>query len=380
MKDRPPPVPLRTLLRLALLVTVCLRGFAVEPDLPVGEALRPSLTLSFVGDIMHHMVNAQMPDYDRLYDAVRGVLSVDDLSFANIEFPVDPSRAPDGYPIFNGSVEYVEAAIRGGFDVFALANNHTYDLGASGVDATREVFRKLGERVPIYTNGIRESRGADLAVTEILHRGWRIGFISITSFSNVWGSGPYINLVNYLDATTRTSFLDLVRSWSEEYDLLIVSVHAGVEYVLSPVPHKVEFFRDLSDAGADIVWTHHPHVLQPWERRGGGVIIYSAGNFVSGQRRHQSPSIPFGRWAPTGDTAVFQVLVEETRRGVESRLVHIPVFTTYLHPEHGLVLRRFDEMLLMDLPLPWRAFYFARYAFMRRFTATTAFAELGVAR
>ncbi len=370
----------RTFLCLALFGSLAMRLLAVEPDLSPADGPRPPLTLSFVGDIMHHMVNAQMPDYDRLYDAVRELLAVDDLSFANIEFPVDPSQPPAGYPIFNGSVEYVEAAIRGGFDVFSLANNHTYDLGPAGVAATREVFRDLAERVTIFTNGIREDRGARITPSEILHRGWRIGFVAITSFSNVPGSGPYINLVDYLDRPTRTRFLDLVRSWSDEYDLLVVSVHAGVEYVLSPAGHKVEFFRDLSDAGADIVWGHHPHVLQPWEHRNDGVIIYSAGNFVSGQRRHQIPDLPFGRWAPAGDTAIFQVRVEDRHGGVVSVLEHIPAFTTYLDPDHGFVLRTFDEVISAELSLPWRAFYLARYAFMRRFAATDAFRELGLAR
>ncbi len=377
MRSRPTARARRMAFCLALAGSIAL---AVEPDLPRVDGPRPSLTLSFVGDIMHHLVNAEMPDYDRLYDAVRDVLAVDDLSFANIEFPVDPAQEPAGFPVFNGSVAYIEAAIRGGFDVFALANNHTYDLGPAGVAATREVFRDLEARAAIFTNGIRSERGAELAATEIVYRGWRIGFVSITSFSNVWGSGPYINLVDYLNPTARSRFLDRVRSWSEEFDLLIISVHAGSEYVLSPVGHKVEFFRELSDAGAAVVWGHHPHVLQPWEHRNGGVIIYSAGNFISAQRRHQSPYVPFGRWAPTGDTAIFQVRVEDRQGGVESRLVRIPAFTKYLDPEHGLVLRTFDEVIAGELSLPWRAFYLARYAFMRRFAATEAFRELDLVR
>ena len=40
---------------------------------------------------------------------------------------------------------------------------------------------------------------------------------------------------------------------------------------------KLEVARQ---AGADLVIGHHPHVLQPWERVGDALILYSLGNFV----------------------------------------------------------------------------------------------------
>ena len=311
---------------------------------------------------MHHRRNAEMPDYDRLYDSVRRLLQVDDLSFANIEFPVDPSRPPAGYPIFNGSSAYLEAAVRGGFDVFALANNHTWDLGASGAAATQRVVRGLAEDAGIHANGIRSAVGAPIAPTEIRHRGWRIGFVSVTSFSNVPGSSRSINLVNYFDPGPRAAFLAAVRRWREQFDLLVVSVHAGEEYRTTPAPHKTAFLREISDAGAHIVWSHHPHVLQPWERRNGGLIVQSAGNFISAQRRYQSPHVPTGRWAPTGDTAIYQLRVESASSGPRVTTVRTPFFTMYDHPTHGLVLRSFDEVLALPLPVLWRAFYLARFA------------------
>ena len=37
------------------------------------------------------------------------------------------------------------------------------------------------------------------------------------------------------------------------------------------------------DAGARVVAGHHPHVTQPWEKSGRGVIFYSLGNLVFDQ-------------------------------------------------------------------------------------------------
>lgn len=339
------------------------------PDGVHGSRSRPPLVLSFVGDIMHHESNAAMSEFDRLYDSVRTLLQIDDLSFANVEFPVDPAREPSGYPIFNGSVDYLEAAIRAGFDVLSLANNHSFDLGVEGVVATQAVVGDLARMAGVHSSGLRSEPWRPIEVTAIDHRNWRIGFVAVTSFSNLAGSSPYINLVNYFDREVRRDFLASVELWSEEYDLLILSVHAGDEYVSVPVAHKARFLRELSDAGAHIVWSHHPHVLQPWEQRSGRVIIHSAGNFVSGQRRYQSPMVPFGRWAPTGDTTIYQLAVSQVAGRVEASVVRTPLFTMLDHPEHGLVLRSYEEVLADGVPMAWRAFHLARYPVMRRFVA-----------
>jgi poly-gamma-glutamate synthesis protein (capsule biosynthesis protein) len=45
----------------------------------------------------------------------------------------------------------------------------------------------------------------------------------------------------------------------------------------------VAFARAAIDAGASVVVGHHPHVTEPWERYGSGVIFYSLGNLVFDQ-------------------------------------------------------------------------------------------------
>jgi len=351
-----------------LLLVAAPNGHATEPFVidPLPQADRPPLVLSFVGDIMHHRLNAEMPDYDRLYDAVRPLLAVDDLSFANIEFPVDPAREPAGYPLFNGTRAYLDAAVRGGFDVLALANNHTFDLGETGVRGTSALVADLAAQAGVYASGIRSGDGGAIELGRIHHRGWLIGFVSVTAFSNVPGSSGYVNLVDYFDVGPREAFVAQVRRWSEEVDLLVVAIHAGVEYATVPAASKVDFFREVSDGGAHIVWGHHPHVLQPWESRDGRLIIYSAGNFVSAQRRYQSPHVPTGRWAPTGDAAVYQVRVERGASGARVTRVRAPLYTMFADPTHGLVLRSFDRVLAGELPVAWRAFYLARYSAARR--------------
>jgi poly-gamma-glutamate synthesis protein (capsule biosynthesis protein) len=63
-------------------------------------------------------------------------------------------------------------------------------------------------------------------------------------------------------------------------DFVIVLIHWGIERHSTPTAEQRRIGRAMLDAGASAVIGHHPHVLQGIERRGGGVIAYSLGNFV----------------------------------------------------------------------------------------------------
>jgi poly-gamma-glutamate capsule biosynthesis protein CapA/YwtB (metallophosphatase superfamily) len=70
-------------------------------------------------------------------------------------------------------------------------------------------------------------------------------------------------------------------------DVVIVSMHAGVEYMPRPNRPQIEFAHAAIDAGARVVVGHHPHVVEPWENimgpSGESVIFYSLGNLVFDQ-------------------------------------------------------------------------------------------------
>ena len=71
-------------------------------------------------------------------------------------------------------------------------------------------------------------------------------------------------------------------------DAVIVTPHWGEEYTANPSRAQRDLAKRLLDAGATMILGSHPHVLQPWEKyktRDGRetFVIYSLGNFVSGQ-------------------------------------------------------------------------------------------------
>jgi poly-gamma-glutamate synthesis protein (capsule biosynthesis protein) len=66
-------------------------------------------------------------------------------------------------------------------------------------------------------------------------------------------------------------------------DVIVVSMHAGVEYQNYPNVEQEKFAREAIDAGANLVLGHHPHVVQSTEKYNNGFIIYSLGNLVFDQ-------------------------------------------------------------------------------------------------
>jgi phenylacetate-CoA ligase len=64
-------------------------------------------------------------------------------------------------------------------------------------------------------------------------------------------------------------------------DVVVVSLHWGVEYCHVPAPEQMQIARSLIDAGATLILGHHAHVIQGVERHGNGLIAYGLGNAIT---------------------------------------------------------------------------------------------------
>ena len=74
----------------------------------------------------------------------------------------------------------------------------------------------------------------------------------------------------------------------EKADVSLCFLHVGEEYAGEPTEEVKKLCERLIDAGADVIFCAHPHVVQPMEwvtTAGGskGLVFYSLGNFVSNQ-------------------------------------------------------------------------------------------------
>jgi poly-gamma-glutamate synthesis protein (capsule biosynthesis protein) len=66
----------------------------------------------------------------------------------------------------------------------------------------------------------------------------------------------------------------------KQADIVVVLLHAGTEESSVPSVAQRTLAEAAIDAGALLVIGSHPHVLQPVEEYGRGLIVYSLGNFV----------------------------------------------------------------------------------------------------
>jgi len=209
---------------------------------------------------------------------VADVLAAADIAFVNLEAPFSDQGPPmsDRGMIFKTEPEMVAGLSLAGIDVVSTANNHARDSGSYGLEFTLDWLAKHG----IQAAGTGKTPEQAHAGVVIERNGVRFGFLAYTYDAN---NG------NHPDTDARIALLDAnqmrrdVEAMARRSNVVIVSMHAGYEYQPQPNKQQQEFARAAIDAGAQVVAGHHPHVRQPLEHYGGGVIFYSLGNLVFDQ-------------------------------------------------------------------------------------------------
>ena len=174
-----------------------------------------------------------------------------------------------------------------GIDILTTANNHCMDTGYSGLESTLN-FLDDAEIEHTGTNRSTEEQNKIL-IKEV--NGIKIAFLSFTYGTNGIGiPSDKSYAVNLIDEEFILSQIELAKK--ESPDLICASMHWGIEYQ-NPQNENQEKWADfLIENGVSIIFGSHPHVLQPMEYREVGLengeirkgfVIYSLGNFMSGQ-------------------------------------------------------------------------------------------------
>ncbi|WP_187615191.1 CapA family protein [Treponema phagedenis] len=101
----------------------------------------------------------------------------------------------------------------------------------------------------------------------INHNGWKILFLSVTEILNSYDAS--MKRLNYSPPTKkgRAQLLENIKKMRKENpcDLFVLSLHLyEEEYKRTVLESKKKWFRQLAENGIDIVWAHHPHVMQEW--------------------------------------------------------------------------------------------------------------------
>ena len=196
-------------------------------------------------------------DYGYPFRNVSDYFTQDDATFINLEGPL----TDEGYPAnktyqFRGPSHFINILTENSIEMVSLANNHTMDYGQVGYESTLSLLQGAGVS---YVE-----QNSTLLMT--LDGGLKVGVFGMV----------------YLSMDVEKMEMGIASLREQGAELVIVAAHWGYEGSYQINQEQKRIAHAAIDAGADIVWGSHPHVLQPVEEYGDGIIFYSMGNFSFG--------------------------------------------------------------------------------------------------
>jgi poly-gamma-glutamate synthesis protein (capsule biosynthesis protein) len=246
------------------------------------------LSILFLGDIMQHDSQIQAAynstsktyDYKACFQFVKPYFESVDIAIGNLELTL--AGAPfKGYPQFSAPDALPSALKEAGIDVLVTANNHSVDRSRKGIDRTIQVLDSMNI---LHTGTFRDivERMNDYPLI-LSKNGFTMALLNYTYGTNGIPV-PQPNVVNLID--TAVIRRDIEKAKKSSPDFIIVFTHWGVEYQSQPSKEQVKVAEFCFQKGAQIVIGSHPHVIQPmeWRKEKNELVVYSLGNFVSGQR------------------------------------------------------------------------------------------------
>lgn len=156
-------------------------------------------------------------------------------------------------------------------------------MGQAGIKDTLDILRS-NDIFPVGA-GENETEAREGVIVE--RNGWKVAFLSYAYPEDASVATAKRAGIATMDKENLKS--DIAR-WRQQADLVIVLMHAGVEYVSQPGVEQQAFARAAIESEADAVIGHHPHWPQSWEMYQGKPIFYSLGNLVFDQMWSQETS------------------------------------------------------------------------------------------
>jgi hypothetical protein len=263
-------------------------GTSPRPNSPAPSAAAPRspsssptanhtvITIGWVGDTTPGSKYGMPPNAGRaLFVNLRAQLRAPDLMIANCEGTYSTATTSKGSGpntfAFQAPPSYAYALKWAGIDLVNLANNHSHDYLAVGLQQTEAALRAVGIQyagVPGHTPVVNV-------------KGVRVAVLAFSPY-------PWNNNLNDLHKARK-----LVRAAAQQANVVVVLMHAGAEGAgETHTPHGPEyaygedrgnvraFAHAVIDAGADLVLGSGPHVVRGIERYKNRLIAYSLGNFA----------------------------------------------------------------------------------------------------
>ena len=302
----------------------------VQPVLT--RTLTEKLTIGAIGDILIHdtvyqdAFNGSTYNFNPIFENVKSKLESPDVLTANQESMLGGiDIGVSSYPMFNSPHEVADALVNTGVDIVSLANNHTLDKGERGILSATDYLNSIG--LPHVGSFLNKEDRQKLRI--INKNGIKLAFLSYTYGTNGIpipdGKDFLVNLIN------RDIMSEEVKRAKKEADVVVMSIHWGNEYQRIPTNEQKDLATFLANEGVDIIFGSHPHVLQPmeWIKTEDGrksFVIYSLGNFISGQVRD---------YKDIGGMATVEITKKITESGKTIELSNPAFYPTYVSSQRS---------------------------------------------
>lgn len=236
--------------------------------------------LFFVGDInLSRAIGEQVKKVKKGkkdFPFIHSLFQMPDLRFGNLECVIsdEPIRERAAHPYYlkaEPSAVSVLKALR--FDILSVANNHSLDAAEKGFADTVAHLTRAG----IQSMGVPSAEAGQSPVI-IEKKGIRLAFLAYTDVTQM----AMKNFTFFPALAEPKQIKRDVRNAFKTADTVIVSFHWGREYDHLATRRQKHLARVATEAGADLVVGHHPHVVQEisWDPIQGRLVAYSLGNFI----------------------------------------------------------------------------------------------------
>lgn len=269
---------------------------------------KESISVAVVGDIVPgrnvHNKMLAYGDFSHPFRKIAAELRRADVTIANLEGNLSSTILPPGDAhtySFVSDPAMIDGLKLAGIDAVSLANNHSRwnanGWGDAALLDTMDALSAAGMNYFGAGRSLTEARASFVAEVQ----GERLAFLGVDGVTaNLMTSGdedapllagaagPDSFSGATADAAGTNPYLldqviDDVTFLAGEFDIVIPYLHLGEEYIAIPPQWALDGARAAIDAGATMVVTNHPHVIQGMEIYKGKPIIYSVGNFIFDQ-------------------------------------------------------------------------------------------------
>ena len=246
------------------------------------EETKKKMSLIAVGDVLIHesvYKDAENSDgtynFHKMFTEVESIISKYDLKFCNQESTIGGTALGiSGYPSFNSPDEIGDEIVNLGFNLISLANNHALDKGMDAIKYSNSYWKTKD----VITAGTYSSMDERDNIKVYEKNGIKYAFLAYTTLSNKVPTNDYI--LNMYSASKAKKDIESVK---DKVDVIIVSMHWGVEDSNTVSESQKQIAEYLSSLGVNVIIGHHPHVVQEVTYVGDTLVIYSLGNFISNQ-------------------------------------------------------------------------------------------------